>query len=98
MRPQHQAAHPVHVTLRTKDAVRCLRAGRVFPAVRRALTAASHGGFRIIQYSVQNDHIHLIIEADDGARLSAGMRGLAIRLARAVNRALGRRGAVWDDR
>ena len=98
IRPPHRAAYPVHVTLRTTDAVRCLRAGRVFPAVRRALAAASHAGFRIIQYSVQNDHIHLIIEADDGALLSAGMRGLAIRLARAVNHALGRRGSVWDDR
>jgi len=98
IRPQHQAAHPAHVTLRTTDAVRCLRAGRVFPSLRRALAAASHSGFRIIQYSVQNDHIHLIIEADDGGLLSSGMRGLAIRLARAVNRALGRRGSVWDDR
>ena len=98
LRPQHQAAHPVHVTLRATDAVRCLRAGRVFPAVRRALAAASHSGFRIIHYSVQNDHIHLIIEADDAALLSGGMRGLAIRVARAANRALGRRGPVWSDR
>ena len=97
-RPQHRPAHPVHVTLRTADAVHCLRAGRVFPAVRRALAVSSHSGFRIIHYSVQNDHIHLIIEADDGVRLSAGVRGLAIRLARAINRALGRRGSVWDDR
>jgi len=97
-RPPHRAAHPVHVTLRARDAVRCLRAGRVFPAVRRALAAASRSGFRIIHYSVQDDHVHLIIEADDGTLLSCGMRGLTIRLARAVNRALGRRGAVWDDR
>src|SRR5712691_5400913 len=96
-RPRHRAAHPVHVTLRATDAVRCLRAARVFPAVRRGL-ATSHSGFRIIHYSVQNDHIHLIIEAEDGARLSRGMRGLAIRLARAVNHAIGRRGAVWGDR
>src|SRR5262249_25651693 len=97
-RPEHHAAHPAHATLRATAAVRCLRASRVFPAVLRGLTVASHHGFRIIQYSVQNDHIHLIIEAEDGTRLSRGMRGLTIRLARAVNRALGRRGAVWGDR
>src|SRR5438094_9152174 len=73
-------------------------ARRVFPTLRRALAAASHSGFRIIQYSVQNDHIHFIIEADDGGLLSSGKRGLASRLARAVNRALSRRGSVWDDR
>jgi len=97
-RPQHLAAHPVHVTLRATSAIRCLRADRVFSPLRRALIAASHSGFRIIHYSVQDDHIHLILEADDGARLSRGMRGLAIRVARAVNAALGRRGPVWDDR
>lgn len=47
---------------------------------------------------MQNDHVHLIAEAHDGRALSSGVRGLAIRLARAVNRALGRRGRVWGDR
>ena len=97
-RPPHSAAHPVHVTLRTGHAVRCLRAGRVFPAVLRALAAASHEGFRILHFSVQDDHLHLIVEADDTRALGRGLRGLAIRVARALNRALGRRGRVWGDR
>ena len=97
-RPGHVAAHPVHVTLRTTHAVRCLRSDRVFPAVRRALTAASHAGFRLIHFSAQTDHLHLLVEADDRTRLSRGLRGLAIRVARAVNRALGRRGPLWGDR
>src|SRR5438876_11840335 len=64
-RPPHTAAHPLHVTLRTGPAVRCLRSERVFPTVRRAFAAASHGGFRVLQFSVQDDHVHLIVEADD---------------------------------
>ncbi|TMB48345.1 MAG: hypothetical protein E6J56_25210, partial [Deltaproteobacteria bacterium] len=78
--------------------VRCLRSGRVFPAVYRSLAAASHEGFRIIHYSVQDDHLHLLVEAESRERLSGGLRGVAIRIARAVNRALGRRGAVFGDR
>lgn len=97
-RPPHTAAHPLHVTLRTGLAVRCLRSERVFPAVNRALAAASHGGFRILQFSVQDDHVHLIVEADDTQALRRGLRGLTIRVARGVNRALGRRGSVWQDR
>ena len=88
----------MHVTLRSGHTVRCLRAARVFPVVRRALAAASHGGFRILHFSVQDDHVHLIVEADDTRALGRGVRGLVIRMARAVNRALGRRGAVWGDR
>ena len=97
-RPPHKAAHPVHVTLRTTAAVRCLRAARVFPAVRRALAESSHEGFRIIEFSAQEDHLHLLVEAEDRSSLSRGLSGLAIRVARAVNRALGHRGAVWADR
>jgi len=36
-RPAHIAAHPVHVTLRSGRTVRCLRAARVFLAVRCGL-------------------------------------------------------------
>jgi len=97
-RPIHHPAHPVHVTLRTVPALQCLRARRVFPAISRSLAAASHGHFRIIEFSVQTNHIHLLVEADDTRALSSGVRGLAIRLARAINRVLGRRGAVFGDR
>lgn len=97
-RPLHTAAYPVHVTLRAVAALRCLRAPRVFPAIRRALRGSSRAEFRIIEFSVQTDHIHLLAEATHARTLSSGVRGLAIRLARAINKALGRRGAVWEGR
>ena len=70
----------------------------MFPGVRRALAAASHEGFRIIEFSAQDNHLHLLVEAEDRAHLSRGIGGLAVRVARAVNRALGRRGTVWAVR
>jgi len=97
-RPLHHAGHPVHVTIRTGPTIGCLRATHVFPGVRSALAASSRRGFRVVHFSVQDDHLHLIVEADDRAALARGVRGLAIRVARAVNRALGRRGAVCADR
>ena len=97
-RPSHQARHPVHVTLRAVRAVASLRADTVFPAVRRALADASRDEFRVIEFSVQRDHIHIIAEAPDARGLSRGVQGLAIRIAKGVNRVLGRRGQVWSDR
>ena len=47
---------------------------------------------------MQSDHLHLIVEAADRETMSRGVWGLAVRLARAVNRAHRRRGSVWDDR
>jgi len=66
--------------------------------VRRALAVSSREDFRIIHFTIQNDHVHLIAEADTGRALSSGVRGLAIRIARVVNRALGRSGRIWGDR
>ena len=95
-RPPHNRAYPVHVTLRARIAL--LRTPSVFPVIRRALTLASRNGFRLVQFSVQDNHVHLIVEADHGTAFRRGIRGLAIRAARAVNRVLGRHGPVWEGR
>jgi REP element-mobilizing transposase RayT len=75
-----------------------LRPATPFLALRAALAAASGPAFRVLHFSVQRDHVHLLVEADEPTGLSRGIQGLAIRAARAVNRALGRRGRVWSDR
>ena len=97
-RSEHKSRFPLHVTLRARADLGSLRGRRLFPVLERAIAAASRSGFRLVHFSVQGDHLHLIAEAHDKAALSAGMRGLMIRAARAVNRDLGRRGAVWADR
>jgi REP element-mobilizing transposase RayT len=71
---------------------------RTFAAMEGAIRRASSDAFRIVHFSVQRDHVHLIIEAKDRAAGIRGMRGLPIRAALALNRALGRSGRVWSDR
>jgi putative transposase len=52
-----------------------------------------------VEYSVQNDHVHMIVEADDGIALSRGMKSFSVRANRLLNAALKRgRGRVWADR
>lgn len=97
-RPTHDPRCPIHVTLRTRPGVPSLRNATVFPVVRTALAAASTARFRLVQFSVQVDHVHLLVEADDTNALQRGLQGLAIRVARAANRVVGRRGKVWWDR
>jgi REP element-mobilizing transposase RayT len=67
--------------------------------IRRASRSPAVGvAFRVVHFSVQRDHVHLIIEAGGRDALVRGIQGLAIRLARAVNRTLGLPGQVWGDR
>ena len=97
-RPRHDRHCPAHVTLRADAKLTSLRGDRVLPAVRAALAAASSPRFRVLHFSVQRDHLHLLVESDTPTGFERGVRGLAIRVARAVNRVLQRRGAVWSDR
>jgi hypothetical protein len=49
---------------------------------------------QVVHYSIQGNHLHLIVEADDAAALSRGLQGLLIRVARSLNRVAGRRGKL----
>jgi len=71
----------------------------------RDVTRARHRGFRVTDFSIQADHIHAIVEADErgydssDAGFSRSMRSFVIRLALRINKLLGRkRGHVWGDR
>ncbi len=98
VREPHEARCPVLVTLRAHATIPSLRSERIFPAIRRAISASMLLWFRVTHFSVQRDHIHLIVEGDDSRALVTGIQGLAARAAKAVNRAVGRHGAVWSGR
>lgn len=97
-RAGHEPRFPVHVTMRAHADVASLRREATFPAIHRALAASSTAQFRVTHFTIQADHLHLIVEADEAGLLRRGLQGLAVRVARAVNRVLGRRGKVWGDR
>ena len=93
----------MHVTLRARGGLPPFREQVIAREVRRRISDANVSRrlgdvFRVVHFSVQNDHVHLIVEAADGASLSRGVQGLAIRLARRVNALLGARGRFWGDR
>ncbi len=55
-------------------------------------------GFKLATYTVLSNHLHLIVTAPNDRALRAGLQGLGIRMARAINRVLGRCGKVFRDR
>ena len=94
---------PQHVTLRLVDGLPSMRRpdlaaaiGQVFRTL--AADAKRCENFRVVHFSIQGNHLHLLVEAEDNAFLSNGMRGLSIRLAKAANRVLGRNGRFVADR
>ncbi len=89
-----------HVVLRICRGLPWLRTPKTYRVLERAFrNGKEKDGFRLIEFSVQQDHLHLIVEADDRRRLTRGMQGLMIRIAKALNRFWRRRlGRVFDDR
>ena len=96
-RAQARASRPRDAS-RGATAAELAQATRVRRGAAGARAQTARAWFRIVHFSVQADHVHLLVEADDQASLSRGLMGVAIRLARAVNRVVGRRGSVWADR
>ena len=99
VRPALAARFPVHVTVKVRDDVRNLRTRVCFAALKKAfLDGRERFGFRMVGYSIQGNHIHFLVEGADAQSLARGMQGLMIRMAKALNRALGRSGTVFRDR
>jgi REP element-mobilizing transposase RayT len=91
--------YPSHVTLRVRADVGSLRRAGVYAAIEQALVQGKERpGFRVVHYSVQGNHMHLVCEAADRAARARGMQALNTRLARAINRGLGRKGSVFAER
>ncbi len=98
-RPTLASRHPVAVTLRVREDVWSLRTKRSYKVIRRAFVAGcKRDGFRVTQFFIQKNHLHRVAEARDETHLSRGMQSLSIRIARALNREMNRRGRVFADR
>src|SRR5215470_9105173 len=105
-RPYLNARYPVHVVLRTVSEVGRLRRRCVYQAIREAtLTTARRDDFRIVHLSIQHNHVHLLVEANDKQALAKGMQGFQVSAAKHLNAAISkgrpgprRRGTVFPDR
>ena len=90
---------PLLVTFRVQADIPDMRGRTTLNLLESVLMAVrSIEGFRVIHYALLANHVHLIVEADDNEMASRGMHSLLIRFAHAMNRSLGRTGAVLEER
>ena len=89
----------MHITVRMRRDVPRLRNFELCKVLRRAfVNGCSKSSFRICQFSIQGNHIHLVCEARTREDRARGMQGWAVRIARGINRFTGRTGSVFADR
>jgi hypothetical protein len=89
----------VHVTVKVVPGLPPLRRRDLTKAIGEDLRKGRRkSGFRVVHFSIQANHLHLIVEATGRRMLWRGMTGIGVRIARAVNKTLGRKGRVIADR
>lgn len=98
VRPDLNRNHPVHIVMRAKPNAPRFRQERISRAIRRRIASAARRGFQIIHFSIQQNHLHLVVEAEDRKLLWRGIQRLAQRLAWDINALTHRHGSLWRDR
>ena len=98
-RPQVDGNKPVHLTWKVLEDIPNLRQRKLLPLIERCFEEARlKDGFRIVHWSMMSNHFHVIVEAACRASMTRGVKGLKVRLARAINRFLDRKGRVFLGR
>ncbi len=83
---------PVHVTLKIHKGLPSLRQTNIFLLIAKAIAKARSHGLRVIHFSVQSNHLHMLVEANSHHEFVRGMQSLTIRLAKAIKKSLGSAG------
>jgi hypothetical protein len=78
-RGAHRRYHPVQMMMRLRGGLRPVRTPRAFGAISAAIAGSSSEAFRILQFTVQDNHLHLMVEAEGREALMAGAKGFAVR-------------------
>src|SRR5690349_18304919 len=97
-RPRFTRCTPVHVNWKIAPGITNLRNTPARDVLWRSLgKACDRFNTRITYYCFQENHIHLIVESERNEALSRAMQGLGVRIARNVNKYIGRKGKLFAD-
>jgi REP element-mobilizing transposase RayT len=85
-RPSISGKTPLHITVKLLEFFQYLRNKSIAKAFKKAIICARKQGLRIIHYSLQDGHAHIIVEADNNEILSSGMQAFGISFAKNVRK------------
>ena len=100
-RPELKKGNVAHVTIKLRAGLPSLRSAKPLDVVRAAIGRVNGKGLvRVVEYSIQSNHVHMLIEASNSADLSRGMASLNTGLGMRLNRLWDRtgRGSVFRER
>ena len=98
----------MHITMRALRGLPSFRAQVIFQMMMKILRNQTALGkakrkytdvFRVLHFAIQDNHVHVMVEADDARALRSGVSGLVIAFARQLAKLFGRKKLkVWAER
>jgi REP element-mobilizing transposase RayT len=82
---------PQHVTFSVVSDITSLRTMDMYAVVKHAIRVSQRDDFQIVHHSVQGNHIHLAVEADDNVAMAKGMKSFAASFTQRTNAAMSKR-------
>ncbi len=97
-RPYLSKPTSLHLTVKIKKNKAEIKNKSVLAILKRAILNARKQGLQVIHYSLEYDHVHLLIEADNNFILAKGMQAFGVTFSKAINRLKRLKGEVYKHR
>jgi len=88
----------LHLTINIMREKAGLKNKAVLKVLQRAIVNARKKGLAVIHYTLEFDHIHLLVESGDHQELGKAMQSLGVCFSKAINRLRGIKGTVFKTR
>lgn len=97
-RPIFKKARSLHLTIKVRENKADIKSRRLLKALHHAIKRARLMKLKIIHYTLEFNHVHLLVEADNNSTLHKGMQAFGISFSKAINRSKRLKGTVYKHR
>ena len=88
----------LHLTIKIAKNKAGVKNKQILKVLKRAILKGRSAGIRIIHFTLEYDHIHLLVEADCKIKLGRGMMRFGVTLAKGINHYRRDQGQVYKHR
>ncbi|MDO9181155.1 MAG: transposase [Bacteriovorax sp.] len=97
-RPRIKRLTALHLTIKVRANKADIKSKKILEALHHAIKRARLKKLKIIHYTLEYNHVHLLVECNDNNILHLGMQALGISFSKAINKIKSLSGGVYKHR
>jgi REP element-mobilizing transposase RayT len=87
-----------HLTIKVRENKADIQSKKLLKALHHAIGRARLKNLKVVHYTLEYNHVHLLVETNDHRILHAGMQALGISFSKAINKLKSYKGSVYKHR